>query len=673
MATAARAAEQGLTRIQSYRVNTTIASRFAQTTVNIDLVNERDCATILGLTLQLPLDARVTDLQILADNGCTWTGRVEALEEAIESFTDTASEGKPAALLSAWDSTNYAVQVSLPPLGNTTLVLVMEQLLRRQQHQVSFQIPLSPGVPVKEIIMDLLISEPESGVAEFDLDTPALGSMNIDRQVNTASAHYQVQDISDGDVLPRLLRGHYDPGPLPENGLLRSDGSCFMHLFNPASLLDTGPLSRNIVFVIDVSGSMDGRKLADAKAAFNAMIESLSGDDYFTVHSFSDDGIEGSWGPQLASAQAKDSATEFVSLLQTIGSTNLHDAYIQGIERALSTLEEGEYVSILMILTDGQATTGIQSSVDISRNVKSRNEGGRVKIFALAFGEGADLPLLLGISIQNGGLAVPIYEGYGDAVSQMEDFYNGEIGSVLLSDVNVELSSDSGFEAETQTSFPVLAAGSEIAVRGLLSESSESSQTSLRATTTGLSASGQNTWDSELELVQGDSGYDRECYQSFAHAKITEMWQYHDAAMSLGSELEGYITFSKTQKASNLRQNNLNLVERIEAESLSLALESGLVWPGLTAMVTGEPSCPSGAYDYSQSEELCYDGDAYDPTDIIPDDESAADGGSYGSPPASSPGGGSSGGGTDLTSGGAEYFVAFRLLLPVALSSLIAF
>ncbi len=416
--------------------------------------------------------------------------------------------------------------------------------------------------------------------------------MNIDRQVNTASAHYEVEDILDGDVLPRLLRGHYDPGPLPENGLLLSDGTCFMHLFNPASLLDIGPLKRNIVFVIDVSGSMDGRKLADAKSAFNTMIESLNDTDYFTIHSFSDNGIEADWGPQLATSQAKDSAVEFVSLLQTLGSTNLHDAYIQGVERAVSTQEGGEYVSILMILTDGQATTGITSSVDISRSVKSKNEGGRVKMFALAFGEGADLPLLLGISIQNGGLAVPIYEGYGDAVSQMESFYDGEIGSVLLSDVNVDLSSDSGFEAETQTSFPVLAAGSEIVVRGLLSSTGESSQTTLlRAAVTGMSSSGENTWNSELQLVQGDSGYDRECYQSFAHAKITELWKYHDAAMSLGSELEGYITFSKTAKASNSRQN-LNLVERIEAESLGLALESGLVWPGLTAMVTGEAVVP---------------------------------------------------------------------------------
>ncbi len=149
----ARAAEQGLTRVESYQVNTTITSRFAQTSVTVDLVNERDCATILGLTLQLPLDARVTSLQISADNGCTWTGQVQGLQEAIDSFTDAASEGKPAALLSAWDSTNYAVQVSLPPLGKTNLVINMEELLVRKQHQVSFQIPLSPGVPVKKVVM----------------------------------------------------------------------------------------------------------------------------------------------------------------------------------------------------------------------------------------------------------------------------------------------------------------------------------------------------------------------------------------------------------------------------------------------------------------------------------------------------------------------------------------
>lgn len=189
---AARSAKQGLTRIESYRVNTTIESRFAQTSVFVDFVNELDCATILGLTLQLPLDSRVTAMSIESDNGCTWTGEVQALEKAIASFNQTASEGKPAALLSTWDSTNYAVQVSLPPMGTTSLEIRFEELLRRQQHQVPFQIPLSPGLAVNELIMDLYISEPESGVAEFDLDSPAVGSLNINRDANTATAHYEM-------------------------------------------------------------------------------------------------------------------------------------------------------------------------------------------------------------------------------------------------------------------------------------------------------------------------------------------------------------------------------------------------------------------------------------------------------------------------------------------------
>jgi len=601
--------EQGMTRIESYRVNMTIESRFAQTSVFVDFVNERDCATTRGLTLQLPLASRVTWLTVVADNGCTWTGEVQPLQEAIASFNQTASEGKPAALLEAWDSSNYAVQVSLPPLGTTSLEIRYEELLRRQQHQVPFQIPLFPGLPVNELVMDLYVLETDSGVADFDLESPALGSMNIVRETNNVSVHYELASISDDDALPRLIRGYYDSGPLPEDGLLLSDGTCFMHLFNPSSLLDVGPLNRNIVFVIDVSGSMSGQKLADAKAAFNAMIETLTDIDYFSIQSFSDRGVEVDWGPQLATAQAKESASEFVSYLQTIGGTNLHDAYIYGINQALSTLEGESYLPILMILTDGQATTGITSSVEISRNVKALNEGEKVKIFALAFGQGADLPLLLGISIQNGGLAVPIYEGYGDAVSQMQDFYNGELGTVLLSDVNILLSSDAGFESETQTSFPVLAAGAEIAVRGLLS-SSEDSQSILRATTTAISAVGPNSWNTEVVLVPGGSVFSRECYQSFMHAKITELWNYHDAALSLGSELEDYIDFSRTQ-----RQSNVDLVQRVEAEALSLALDAGLVWPGLTAMVTGDPTCPPGADDYSDNEELCFDGDAFEGED----------------------------------------------------------
>lgn len=351
------------------------------------------------------------------------------------------------------------------------------------------------------------------------------------------------------------------------------------------------------------------------------MIETLTSSDYFSIQTFSNNGSEDVWGPNLATEEEKSSATTFVNALKTIGSTNLREAYIDGINRAKSPREGGQYVPVVMILTDGQATTGITDSRQISRDVRDANEGSSVKIFALAFGGGADLPLLLGISVQNGGLAIQIFEGFGDAVVQMEDFYMGELGTMLLSDINILLSGDFEKLSGTRTNFPVLADGAELAVRGVIG-GSDTAEGLIRATTTASSAQGTNTWTTELVLVPGETAMSYNCFQAYAHARITELWNYRLAAMALGDELEPYIEFSQDQAAAEQRQDDI--VARIEAEALALALEAGVVWPDLTALVTVEnPACASSEVN-NEDVELCYDGDALEEGD--PEDPPYGDG-----------------------------------------------
>ena len=99
-----------------------------------------------------------------------------------------------------------------------------------------------------------------------------------------------------------------------------SDGECFTHVLNPSTFLSgVSFMVRNIVFVIDVSGSMNGRKLDNAKASFSVVIDILDKRDNFTIQSFSDRGTKGGWGPNAADATSKDSVKQYVAKLNTIG------------------------------------------------------------------------------------------------------------------------------------------------------------------------------------------------------------------------------------------------------------------------------------------------------------------------------------------------------------------
>jgi len=247
-------------------------------------------------------------------------------------------------------------------------------------------------------------------------------------------------------------------------------------------------------------------------------------------------------------------------------------------------------MGILVILTDGQGNSGAR---DIAKNVRDRNKDNKVKIFSLAFGNNADIDLLLGIAIQNGGRAVRIYEGFGDSVNQMELFYKQELGSILMSNVSISYDfGDIGISDSTTQQFPVMAGGSEIIVRGNLHSSTAANVSrSLKSVVSANTAVGPMQWPVNHNTIS-DKG-DSECSKSFAQARIVELLEYVDAERALGDELFG----SKVSRSTNLAASSF------EDEARKIALDAHLVWPGLTALVTiANGNCQQN------SSAVCYSG-----------------------------------------------------------------
>ena len=244
-------------------------------------------------------------------------------------------------------------------------------------------------------------------------------------------------------------------------------------------------------------------------------------------------------------------------------------------------------VPTIIVLSDGQASEGETNPVNIARNVKVANSDIRAKIFALAFGYGADMPLLLGIALQNGGKAVPIYEGYGDSDLQMENFYRTELNDILLQELSFNIASDVPIQSQTQTNFPVFANGSEIAIRAQpTSEEYFSGMVQVAANAT--SSDGPREWIYETEIADLPSltpAYDRECIQSFAHMKISEVLDFVEARTAIGSELDSY---ADAILGGSAGEKSSDLAEDAKQYAIDLALAAKLIWPGLTAMVTIE-------------------------------------------------------------------------------------
>jgi len=582
--------DDGAIVLSSYHVSTNVNSRLATTSIDMVFENHENCTSVYGLTLQLPLNARVTELVMDLSDGCQMTSQVKDLEQAEKDFEEFHEEGKAAAILTAWDMANYELQVSIPPEGTTSVTLKFQELLAQKLNLVSFQVPMFPGMAVDDLIVDVAVEDPNL-VNGFDTefkDEMVVTSLEAGR----ATMHYETREVTKDTALPTLFRADFTPGLPPEEGLFLSNGECFTHIFNPEVFLSSlGSMARRIVFVIDVSGSMTGQKLEDVKASFVLMIDTLTERDSLVLQTFSTEGTESLWGPNPATESNKEDAERFVNGLETIGGTNLNGALLDGIDYVRDAPET--VAPVVVIMTDGR---GMNPGNVVARNVRERNEGRKVKIFSLAFGNDADMDLLLGIAIQNGGKAVRIYEGFGDAAYQMELFYKQELGSILMSDINVSYDfGDVNLSDSTTSSFPILAAGSEIVVRGKMASSVKVDGTSrsLQSIVSATSARGPIEWPVD-HIVVPDESTNSDCRQSFAQARIMELLEYRDATRSIGDEL---LVGAAVSRTANLETSSF------EEEARKVALDAGLVWPGLTALVTVEsPFCQQKISD------VCYRG-----------------------------------------------------------------
>ena len=199
-------------------------------------------------------------------------------------------------------------------------------------------------------------------------------------------------------------------------------------------------IPKHIIFVIDVSGSMLGRKLEQTKDAMTTILSRMSEAnlDNFNIIFFNHNVTL--WKPlkdsQLSySIPSKNGdvsqAYDFILDLKAIGLTNINEALISALKVANDVKKNEEIGSetqqIIVFLTDGEPTVGETSRTKIKENIKRFNSALKIPIYGLAFGDGADFNLLKDISIENRGFARNIYES-GNSFEQLEEFYNGISG-----------------------------------------------------------------------------------------------------------------------------------------------------------------------------------------------------------------------------------------------------
>uniref|UniRef100_A0A2K6DLK0 Inter-alpha-trypsin inhibitor heavy chain H3 n=1 Tax=Macaca nemestrina TaxID=9545 RepID=A0A2K6DLK0_MACNE len=463
--------------VYSTKINSKVTSRFAHNVVTTRAVNRADTAKEVSFDVELPKTAFITNFTLTID-GVTYPGNVKEKEVAKKQYEKAVSQGKTAGLVKASGRKleKFTVSVNVAAGSKVTFELTYEELLKRHKGKYEMYLKVQPKQLIKHFEIDVDIFEPQ-GISMLDAEASfitndLLGSA-LTKSFSGKKGHVSFKPSLDQQrscptCTDSLLNGDftitYDVNR-ESPGNVQIVNGYFVHFFAPQGL---PVVPKNVAFVIDISGSMAGRKLEQTKEALLRILEDMKEEDYLNFILFSGD--VSTWKEHLVQATPENlqEARTFVKSMEDKGMTNINDGLLRGISMLNKAREEHRVpersTSIVIMLTDGDANVGESRPEKIQENVRNAI-GGKFPLYNLGFGNNLNYNFLENMALENHGFARRIYED-SDADLQLQGFYE-EVANPLLTGVEMEYP-ENAILGLTQNTYQHFYDGSEIVVAGRL-------------------------------------------------------------------------------------------------------------------------------------------------------------------------------------------------------------
>jgi Ca-activated chloride channel homolog len=210
---------------------------------------------------------------------------------------------------------------------------------------------------------------------------------------HTACVHFEAQGGTlDKDLQLFYALGGQDVGlTVLTHRPVKSEDGWFLMLVSPrAELAATQQVPRDMVFVLDTSGSMEGPKMEQAKKALKFCLGRLEKHDRFAVMNFAT--TVNKYAERLKDAD-KDSvadARKWVDRLQSTGGTAIDAALSAALE--MRSNDTGRTFNVVFF-TDGQPTVGETNPDAILKNVTAKRTD-NTRIFTFGVGDDVNAVLL---------------------------------------------------------------------------------------------------------------------------------------------------------------------------------------------------------------------------------------------------------------------------------------
>jgi Ca-activated chloride channel homolog len=397
-------------------------------------------------TFPLPQNAAVDDMTMVVGDR-TIRGKVLPREEAQAVYEGAKSRGQMASLLDQERPNIFTQSVAnILPGQQVKITISYVETLRYQDGAYEFVFPMVVGpryipgsVPDAARIAPQSAAPGERSGHDISLEVTLDAGLIVD----TLEAKTHPVDIDrPGPTRARLkLKGgatipnkdfilRYDvAGRAIQDALLthRSEkGGFFTLMLQPPERIGADDVTpKELIFVLDTSGSMSGFPIDKAKETMKLALDNLYPDDTFNVITFSGDTRILFEQPVRATKRNLRAAQNFLAASVSYGGTEM----MKAIKAALDPSDSQSHLRIVCFMTDGFVGNDMQIIAEIQKHQNAR---------VFAFGIGSSVNRFLLDNMATAGRGDVEYVGLQDDGAAAAQRFHQRIRNPLLTDISID-------------------------------------------------------------------------------------------------------------------------------------------------------------------------------------------------------------------------------------------
>jgi Ca-activated chloride channel homolog len=374
--------------VDYHRVQVNIDNMIATTNIDMQFTNSGSALAEGTFVFPLPRGAAVDQLTMWV-NGVAIEARILSADEARGIYDEIVRQYRDPALLEYIGTGAIQANVfPIPPGESRRIEISYSQVLEASNGLVQYIYPLgtnSQMVQTMSISVSVTSNDPISSIYS---PSHSIAVSRAQDNLSFTAGFESTNYISTGDfnLFYGIANDNISVNLLTYRESADQDGFFMLLVQPPLNADDAQVQPKDVIVVLDQSGSMEGEKWEQGREAAAYVLEHLNSEDRFNVILFST-----GWRLYSESLEPMSSAVDaaqWVRSQEANGGTDINGALTTALQMA-----DAERPTTVVFITDGLPTEGITDTQEIFTNLQA-NARSNVRIFSFGVGDDVDTFLL---------------------------------------------------------------------------------------------------------------------------------------------------------------------------------------------------------------------------------------------------------------------------------------